>query len=508
MTNNESVLTGGLTASQWVELLNGDEAKQAHKALCYFDGEQEELMVKLLSDPNRGRRKWQERGIIPRYRNLTKMIVEKSGMLFKDKPPEFEIYVGNSDVEDEAQTKKLADELYKTEWVETFTNLDQVVRLLKTGLVLVQYNKDEGQLVFDILTRANAQVLINPSTRAVESLIYRTSDCGDTETFRIITPLLVIDLLKVKEKVTVVNSEPNPHGIVPVATFYDTNVPRNGFWAPASYDIVSMNEMVNLHLTDSEYAISWAKLPTLFTNMKFQNDEVETYSIEQIGTNALPRMVPSQESLLGGPSRAIMMDSAGVDSPFIKYESPKVDIAPLDEVVDGWIKAFAEDWSVKISGKDNSRATSGFQLLVEEIDNLDLRKRRQRMFEAGFKRFFKVLTAVMNTIKPGYFNDNAELFVDFPDPFLPVDTKEQEEVWTARIAEGRASDVDYFVEVHGLSRTEAEEKVREVIEDQKKKEWLKATISIDPKTGEAVETEPEQPEASADPLVEPDDEEA
>lgn len=504
---NETI-ANGMTPTQWVELLSSEKAKEAHKALCYFDGEQEELMTMLLSDPQKGRKKWKERGIIPRYRNLTKMIVEKSGLLFKDKPPKFEIYVGKSEVEDEAQGKKLADELYKTEWVETFTNLDQVVRLLKTGLILVQWNKEENQLIFDILTRANSQVIINPSTRGVDSIIYRTSSNGDTETFRIITNELFIDLMKVKSAVSVTNTEPNPYGMVPVSVFYDTNIPRSGFWNAASLDIVSMNEMVNLHLTDSEYAISWAKLPTLFTNMKFQNEEMETFSPQQIGTSALPRMLPDQDAMLGGPSKAIMLDSAGVESPFIKYESPDVNIEPLEKIVSGWIRAFAEDWSVKISGSDNARATSGFQLLVEEIDNLDLRKRRQRMFEAGFKRFYKVVASVVNAVKgENYFVADSELFVDFPDPYLPVDTEEQEKVWTARITEGRASDVDYFVEVHGLSRPEAEEKVREVIEDQKTKAWLAASIAIDPVSGEVIEIVPEIPEVSADPLEDPDEKE-
>lgn len=463
MTNEP--LTRGLSKEQWVELLSSEDAKKAHKALKFFDGEQEELMIELLSDPNKGRKKWRERGIIPRYRNLTKMIVEKSGMLFKDKAPTLEVFDKDSAVENEEQCQKLAEELSKTEWVETFSNLDQIVRLLKTGLILIQWNAEENQVIFDILTRANAQVIVDPGTRAIDAIIYRTSDCGDTETFRIFTKEEVIDLMKSKQNISIVDRQPNPYGIVPVAVFYDTNTPRNGFWNPASYDIVSMNEMVNLHLTDSEYAISWAKLPTLFTNMKFANDEVETFSFEQVGTNPLPKMVASQESLLGGPSKAIIMDSAGVDSPFIKYESPKVDIAPLDNVVINWIRAFAEDWSVKISGTGNAQATSGFQLLVEEIDNLDLRKRRQRMFEAGFKRLWKVLATVVNTVKPGYFNIESELFVDFPDPYLPVDTKEQEEVWSLRIAEKRASRIDYFVEVHGLSRKEAEEKCKRIDED-------------------------------------------
>jgi hypothetical protein len=97
---------------------------------------------------------------------------------------------------------------------------------------------------------------------------------------------------------------------------------------------------------------------------------------------------------MAGPGSAVVLDSMGVDSPFVRYENPDIDIKPLNEVVDSWIKSFAGDWSVRIEVAGQGRAQSGFQLIVEESDNLDLRKQRQRMFESGFKRLYRVLAAV------------------------------------------------------------------------------------------------------------------
>jgi ABC-type amino acid transport substrate-binding protein len=54
------------------------------------------------------------------------------------------------------------------------------------------------------------------------------------------------------------------------------------------------------------------------------------------------------------------------------------------------------------------------------------------------------------------------LFIEFSKPELPVDEKASEEVWTMRIDSGRASRVDYFMAVMGMSRNEAEAKVAEI----------------------------------------------
>lgn len=470
----ELPIASGLTPEEWVKLLDGRDAVNSLKALRYLDGDQEEQMEALLSDPYKGRKKWRERGLIARFRNITQMIVSKSGMLFKDVPPTLEVYDPDARTPNEAKTQALYDELNKTEWVETFTSLDQLVRLLKTGMLLIQYSAEEQQLVFDVLSRANTQVVINPSTRQIDSLIYQTSEYGEVSNYRIITKDQYIDLRKDRTSVTVVGSNPNPYGIIPVVAFYDTTSPRNGFWNEPAMDLVGLNELVNLSIIDSEYAISWSKLPSLFTNCRIMTDNIETVEYVQ-GSGPFPTMTAGTElALLGGPSKVIQLDSAGVDSPIIEYKTPKVDISPLDDVIEKWIKNYAKDWSVRVAS-EGSTPSSGFSLLVEEIDNLDLRKRRQRQFENAFKRFYRVVATVVNTVKPGTFDISAELFATFADPYLPVDLKAQEEVWNMRIAEARASDIDYLVETQGLSREEAEDKLKQIAEDKKFKEKLYGT---------------------------------
>jgi hypothetical protein len=70
------------------------------------------------------------------------------------------------------------------------------------------------------------------------------------------------------------------------------------------------------------------------------------------------------------------------------------------------------------------------------------------------------------------FPADAQLYAQFDDPVLPVDTKIQEEVWDMRIAGLRGTEVDYFMQVNGLSREEATEKFLEVIAFNKQKTEL------------------------------------
>ncbi|MEJ7929854.1 hypothetical protein WG922_07710 [Ramlibacter sp. AN1015] len=451
---NEEIVAEGFTAKEWIDLLKGDKQKDAARALNYFDGQQEKELIDVLNDPYRGRAEWKRKGITPRFRNLTKMIVEKSGLLFKEAAPVLEVFKQNEVTADEAPTQFVAEELAKLEWAEFANNLDQTVRLLKTALVLVQWDADDRQLTLDILHRGNCEVVINPATRKPRALIQRYSDEGD---YAIWTLEERIFLKQSSDgAIQVTEREPNPYGVVPVAVFYDTNAPRTGFWVEQDKSIVNLNEMVNLHITDSEYSIKWSKLSTGITNMRPAGGQAAS---ETIGSGADTDAV----TVLGGPGEVVVLDSMGVESPFFKYEAPQIDLLSLDNVVNTWIQSCAADWSVKVHTTNQTAANSGFQLMVEEMSNLDLRKQRQRMFENSFKRFYRVVSRILNVAYGrNVLDEQAEMFAKFASPALPVDQAAQEEIWSKKISEGRATVIDYFMQVEGMSKEEALSKYEEI----------------------------------------------
>jgi hypothetical protein len=439
------------------------EAKLAETILDMYKGEQEEHLIEILNCPNKGRKDWLSRGIIPRTRNIMKMIVDKSGMLFNDKAPVLNVYTDRTAVaNDDAATLKLKDQLEDCNWIEFFTNFDSVLRILRTALVLVQYNSEEKNLVLDILTQHNC--VVAEKNGRIDTVIYQTSEEGKFKQFRVFTKELIQDIevnTDTHEEI-ITSSLPNPFGIIPVASFHDTNTPIFDFWNVIPTDLLQVNDIYNLHITDSEYAASWSKLQTLFTNCKIiTSEDMQMELIAPYGSS-LPRLAPSQGALIGGPSRVIQIDTMGVDNPFIEYKGPVVDLEPLDNIINKWVSDFAADWCVNVKMAGQGSADSGFKLIVEEMDNLELRKKRAKMFEAGFARLFDIIKQVVNTYSPGYYTDDSICQAKFSAPNLPVDIKLQEEVWSRRIAEGRASRTMYFMEVHGLSKEEAEEKIKEI----------------------------------------------
>ena len=444
------------------ELLDNPRAEFAQKALDYYDGNQEYQLIKVLDDGQKGRKRWREKGLIPRFRNLTKMIVEKSGMLFNDSLPLFEIYQKDADKPIESETVQFNQLMDKIEFNEFLINLDVVVRLLKTGIILVQWDNQGDKFILDVLHRGNCEVMFNPITKQVNMLIYRTYEIGDTEGYRIFTNETITDLEETKDQVSVVQVQPNPWMMVPCIPFYDTNTPRHGFWVEAQSDLINLNEMFNLHLTDSEFAASWSKLKTLFTNCKIDSGGAEQYEVQFAPGQALPHMAPAEASVLGGPNRIVFLNTNGVDSPFVEYKGPDIDVAPIDNMFNGWIRDFASDWGVRVKAAGEGTANSGFQLIVEEMDNLELRTKRQRMFEQGFKRMFRTMADVINKIHPGTFGDQSELFTTFNEPHLPVNEKESEEVWSMRIENNRASRLDYFMVTKGMTKQQAELKIQEI----------------------------------------------
>lgn len=449
------------------DLIDCEEAELTDKILDYYDGEQEEHLIKILNDPSKGRKEWQQKGIIPRTRNIMKMIVDKSGLLFNDKAPKLDVYSGGS--VDEAQSAKLQAELEKVDWVEFFTNFDSVVRMLKTACVLVQYDEEDGQLVFDILTQQNSAVVLNYAKK-IDTLVYRTSGEGEENeksTYRVFTKELIQDY-EVDEKghESITMTMPNPYGIIPLAVFHDTNTPRCDFWNEIPRDLLQINEMYNLHITDSEYAASWSKVKTVVTNAKIEANSSAQFEPQEVYGSPLPRYLPTAASTaIGGPGKVITLDTMGVDNVFFDWKGPEVNLEPIDNMFNKWVADFAADWAVNVKDANGGVADSGFKLIVEEMPNLELRKKRQRMMEAGFKRLFKVIKTIMNFNFAGYFSEDAELFAVFSAPALPVDETVDENLWSRKIAEGRASLTDYFVTKYGMTRTEALAKIAEIRSD-------------------------------------------
>ncbi|MGH6646220.1 hypothetical protein [Aquabacterium sp.] len=492
--NKNEPVVDGFTLKQWVDMVDTREASEAHKSLDYFDGQQEQHVQRILNDPHRGRANWADKGIHPITRNVTKMVVEKSGMIFKDRPPVLEVYPQNSTAIDQAKTMLLSELLARTEFTEFCVNLDHVVRLLKTAVVLTQWDADQKQFTFDLLHRGNCEVVISPSTRKMIALIHRTSTGGGVDNYQLWTLAEVLEIEHHDNgSLTIASREANTFKAIPATVFYDTNIPRTGFWVEQDKSLVRLNEEINLHYTDSAFALMWQKMQTPVTNLH-PAGSTDNRALGPIarGLDALGLSSAASQArtLLAGPGDVVVLDSQGVDNPFFDWKGPKADLVGLENVVNQWIKNYASDWSVRTKVDGEGSANSGFQLIVEELPNLDLRATRQRMFEQSFKRLYKVVARVYNTaLSAPVFSEDAELFAQFHKPKLPVDQNQQEIMWTQRINDGRATVIDYLIQEQGMTKDEADAKYLEIIAFNKRKDELMKPAESEPPAEATTDTQ-------------------
>jgi len=439
-----------------MQRFENDEVRFANKALDFMDGKQLHHVVQLLDHPTQGRRQWKQRGMRASYRNLTGMIIEKSGLLFMDGKPDIVVKALNGDVSNN-ETELLHEYLKKGDFATLSENLDQVVRLLKTAIVLTQYNSDEDEIYFDILHRGNCVVDYDTNTKMITRLIYKYDMGNDTTGVRIFTPVEIEDwVIESTGKRYRTNLQDNMYQHIPATVFYDTKIPRYGFWCNIPKDLVLFNEEYNLYLIDTLFAASYANRKTLFTNAKFNVFDSDALEVEEFYGDPLPRQTMSADGMVAGPDRQVELDTTGVENVFLEYKGPDIRLEEIRQLFMNLTRDIASDWCVRIKIDGEGTANSGFQVIVEETDNLELRKRRGRLMEAGLERFFKCISEVINTANNRVvFREDADLNVEFPKPSLPVDIKQQDEIWIQRIEKGLASHVDYFMSVKNMSEEEA-----------------------------------------------------
>jgi len=484
------------------------EMKRANLALDYYHGRQKKHLVRLmdgLAGDGGKRNQWRERGVRPFTRNITKSIIEKSGLLFQDRP-KLEVYREGEDV-------GVVDDLLLilldgAKWHSFFSNVDAITRLLKSSCVLTQryvpddvlsvdgrytYNAGNGEaLQLMMLHAANSVIESGPlcDIRELAYLIdvpsewldanpaYKNGAMGEIFAYRRFTNDLIEDYIAVPSASgknrfddVLFSVVQNNDGMIPAVLFHDTAAPMSGAGAYnyVPEDLLGLQDFLNLHLTDLEYSIAFAKSQSVVTD-----SEIVSSDGKPVGMGVDPNGVYSEDAYdasvtsgggadnLGGLGSIIKLKKGldGASTPMFEFKGPQVDLMALNSVADNLCKAIGQDWSVKLKtgGDADSSATSGFQLIVEEIDSLNLRDKRKHFFESAFRDMYKILRVQYPELSEGV------LYVNFGDSKLPVDRAAEVTLWENRIALGIASRRDYFVEVHGMSVEEADAKCSEIDE--------------------------------------------
>lgn len=420
----------GYTPADLVELLSNKQAISAQQARALYSGEQEEITTRYLDDPYTGIKDWRAKKIVATCRNITEQIIDKSGLLFGDGIPNFAL-TANGELDE--RTAVIYDFVDYYDLQSKLQALDTTTRLLKSTILLIGWDAESVQFTFDVLHHGNSFVVHDSKLRP-QLLIHRTGN----KTFQVITKDFYYDLVENEAKqVQVVKTQENTFGMIPIAVFHDKNAPIYGFLHHVDTMLSKFNLMLNKQLSLMDYSLSWAHQSTLFSNVK------------------LP------DGMIMGPGSIVEVEQFDAAmNIFIEYRTPQTDIRTINDILNSWSNMIASAYSVRIE-QDNSNVTSGFQLIVKENANLELRKERQRGFEAGFAQMWRVMAHIIKVVA-GIDLTGLDFVVNFPKPSLPINEKEVEEIWSIKIDAGRATVKDYLMAVQGMSSEEADKKLIEL----------------------------------------------
>ena len=162
-----------------------------------------------------------------------------------------------------------------------------------------------------------------------------------------------------------------------------------------------------------------------------------------------------------GPGSVVAFEMDTVDQQiYAEYKNPKIDVDSVFNYINQSVYQMAAQYQVRVEA-DSSNITSGFQLVVKESGNLDLKRERQRPFEKSFVEMFEVMNKIILVVKGFDFADLV-LNTTFPTPALPINELEQEQIWTIKINEGRATIRDYLIEYKRMTPEEADKKMIEL----------------------------------------------
>jgi hypothetical protein len=430
-----------------IQCFSENNTVSAQRAVDFYDGDQKRLLQQTLSTKGQGVKHWQDRGVLPLFTNYTRKVVERSAHTY-DEQPKRQVLV-NGEV-DEAQTELYLGVLEKAKFQFASQGIDEVSRLLKSAIAYVQWVEETQSYNIMALSRHNADVEYDNLTEQFNSLMYATCDAGNNggQMFRHITPDTITDMEFVSgdNLVKGTTETDNPYGIVPAAPLFDMRPPTSGFWhKPAWEELVDFNEALNMMNTEIKFGSRFSFMGTLFTNAKIESGMVVS------------------------PDAVISVEQDAPETPiFLEYRAPQVQVEEFKEWVEGLSNSIGQNWGVTLDADGTGSSDSGFKLVVREIPTIELRKTRQKAAIPFEKALFRVIKEMKKVDDPSgqQFSEESELFVDFPEPTLPVNRMELWNEAKEQIAARVLSRVDYLrSQDPDLSIEEAQEKIAEIDAD-------------------------------------------
>lgn len=372
----------------------------------YHDAQLDHLEAKLnqlFSDPS---------SMVQVCLNITKKVISNLSQIYREAPLRA--------IEGTDQDKTLYAEIVESMALDVkLKQASRYAKLLKTILLRPVWRNE--RLDLDILTGNILDVECGETPEILSKVLvtdYGTSDKIEEVEYSFWTPETWQRLDyrgQVKEEAA------NPYGVLPFLAIFDYPPPSSSFWLPGGDDLISLQEAVNLKLTDLLYLLS-----------------TQSFGVGYIKGGQ------GGGSLRVDPGALVELQENGE----IGFANQQARIEEVVGAIDKLIKwgCVSHGLSAASMSTDPQEA-SGLSKLIDTRELKEVRSEDVALWRSYEKRLFSLTRTVWNAHNPTKkLSESATLKVDFADPRPETDPKSQAEAWEKLLSFGVISPVDIALE--------------------------------------------------------------
>ncbi|MFX0090785.1 MAG: hypothetical protein ACFFBD_03395 [Candidatus Hodarchaeota archaeon] len=384
-------------------LVQARKMESALRLNMYHDSQLERLeeqLNELFSDPS---------SMVKVTLNIVKKIVNNLSQTYREAPTRT---LENGSEKDQALYSKILEE---SAFDIKMKQASRYTKLLKTILIRPIWRNE--RIDIDILTGNIIDVVTGDTPEELIKVLvtnYGTSDRIEDVTYSLWSE---DSWTRLDYRGNIIEQKENPYQkAVPFLPCFDYSPPSSAFWLPGGDDIISMQEAINLKLTDLLYLI--------------QN--------QSFGVGYL-KGSQGGGSLKVDPGSLIELGENGE----IGFVSQKAEIKEVVNAIDKIMKwACVSNGLSASSMSTDPKAQSGIskawdskELGEQRLDDISL----WRSYE---KKLFTLMRIVYNTHSPKKLSESATLKIDFAEVEAKISPKEQAAADDLKIAQGVLSPVD------------------------------------------------------------------
>ncbi len=360
----------------------------------------EEQLNELFSEPEK---------MVELSLNIVKKIINNLAQVYQQ-PPKRTLEGTEKD------QKVYADILERSAFDSKVKQAQRYTKLLKTIFLRPVWRNSSIQL--DILTGNILDVVTGESPEQLEKVLitdYGTSGKIEDIQYSLWTPE---QWQRLDHRGFVIDEQPNPYNVLPFVPCFDFP-PLNSFWLPGLEDLISIQESLNIKLTDLMYLI-----------------QQQSFGVGY---------------MKGGEGGSLNVDPGSLvqlpDNGEIGFVSQQAKISDVVAALNQLIK-----WSALSNGLSAASMSTEVQKqsgVSKQMDSKELHEMRTddvALWRGYEKQLFNFILIVHNTHSKDKFSDKAALTIDFADPTKQaVSAKEQAEADDLKIAQGILSPVDILM---------------------------------------------------------------